>query len=40
MPKSFPPVIDRNTRILVIGTMPSEESLRCQEYYAHKQNKF
>lgn len=37
---SFPPVIDRHTRILIIGSMPGTVSLAAQEYYAYKYNQF
>ncbi|HEY8403351.1 MAG TPA: DNA-deoxyinosine glycosylase [Flavobacteriales bacterium] len=37
---SFPPIVDENCRILILGTMPGEESLRQQQYYAHKRNLF
>jgi TDG/mug DNA glycosylase family protein len=37
---AFPPIADSNSRILLLGTMPGEESLRKQEYYGHKSNQF
>lgn len=40
MPESFAPLIYPDTRILVIGSMPGEESLRRREYYGHPQNAF
>ncbi|MDR1810148.1 MAG: DNA-deoxyinosine glycosylase [Prevotella sp.] len=40
MPVSFPPLIDDNSRVLLLGTMPGAESLRKQEYYGHPHNHF
>ena len=40
MPVCFAPVVSDDTRILIIGTMPSEASLAAQEYYAFKHNAF
>ena len=37
---SFPPVIDQNCRVLVLGSMPSVVSLERHQYYGHKQNYF
>ncbi|MDU1891110.1 MAG: DNA-deoxyinosine glycosylase [Dysgonomonas sp.] len=37
---AFHPIVDKNSKILILGTMPSEESLRKQERYGHKQNQF
>lgn len=36
----FPPVYDRNSRILVLGTFPSIASRKNQFFYGHPQNRF
>jgi hypoxanthine-DNA glycosylase len=38
--RSFPPVTDGNTRVLILGSLPGERSLSDAQYYAHKQNRF
>lgn len=40
MKKAFPPVINTNSTILILGTMPGEKSLELQEYYGNKGNQF
>lgn len=40
MKSSFPLIVDKNTRILILGSLPGEESLRQQRYYAHPKNNF
>jgi hypoxanthine-DNA glycosylase len=38
--RSFPPVVDAQTRILICGSLPGDRSLAAQRYYAHPQNQF
>jgi hypothetical protein len=33
--EGFEPIIDKNTEILVLGTMPGDRSLQMGEYYAN-----
>ncbi|MEI3789184.1 MULTISPECIES: DNA-deoxyinosine glycosylase [unclassified Chryseobacterium] len=37
---SFPPIIDDQSEILILGSIPGVKSLEKQQYYAHPQNKF
>lgn len=38
--EGFPPLIDNNTEIIVLGTMPGDKSIRTGEYYANPTNQF
>ncbi|MDR6919638.1 MULTISPECIES: DNA-deoxyinosine glycosylase [Chryseobacterium] len=37
---SFLPLIDNQSEILILGSIPGVKSLEKQQYYAHPQNKF
>ena len=37
---SFPPIIKKDSKILILGSIPGIRSLEMQQYYAHPQNKF
>lgn len=37
---SFAPISETNATILILGTMPGEQSLALQEYYGHSRNNF
>ena len=40
MKYSLKPVIDQNSKVLILGTMPGDESLRLGQYYANPRNQF
>ncbi|HIT04613.1 MAG TPA: DNA-deoxyinosine glycosylase, partial [Candidatus Caccocola faecipullorum] len=40
MEYSFGPLIDENSKILILGSLPGVRSLAEARYYAHPQNKF
>ena len=37
---SFPPIVCKDSKVLILGSVPDIKSLEMQEYYAHPQNKF
>jgi hypoxanthine-DNA glycosylase len=36
----FEPLIDENSKILILGTFPSVDSFKNNFYYGHKRNQF
>ncbi|WP_066822733.1 DNA-deoxyinosine glycosylase [Sphingomonas mali] len=38
--RSFAPVVDKRTKVLICGSLPGDRSLAAQRYYAHPQNQF
>lgn len=40
MKKAFTPIVNKDSYILILGTMPGEKSLELQEYYGNRGNQF
>ena len=38
--QGLPPIVSRNTKLLLLGSFPGAASLARQQYYAHPQNQF
>ena len=36
--KSFKPIINKNSQILILGSLPSDKSIALSEYYGNKTN--
>ncbi|MBK7882420.1 MAG: DNA-deoxyinosine glycosylase [Chitinophagaceae bacterium] len=40
MKKAFAPLVNNKSKIIILGTMPGEKSLKLQQYYGHSSNHF
>lgn len=38
--KSFEPIVNENSKILILGSLPSDKSIVASEYYGNKTNQF
>lgn len=36
----LPPIVDENTKVLIVGSMPGKQSLEKQQYYGNPRNHF
>lgn len=36
----LPPIVDKSTRVLIVGSMPGQQSLEKQQYYGNPRNHF
>ncbi len=37
---SFPPIVCQTSKVLILGAMPGQASLKANQYYAHQRNAF
>ncbi|WP_338067626.1 uracil-DNA glycosylase family protein [Algoriella xinjiangensis] len=40
MKQSFLPILSNEPRILILGSLPGDLSIKKNQYYAHPQNRF
>lgn len=38
--RSFPPILGRKPRVLILGSLPGDASIALGQYYGHPQNRF
>ncbi len=38
--KSLEPIVSKNSKVLILGSLPSDKSIKAQEYYGNKTNQF
>ena len=37
--KSFKPIVENNTRVLILGSLPGKTSIEIKQYYGHPRNR-